>query len=98
SSDRLPCGMDAAVECGVRDDPSLPDGCDQVVLADDMLAIVDQIDQQVEHLRLDRDQFAARAQFAAVGVQGKIVEEIQQLTPHKAVGPQSSAASWSREI
>jgi hypothetical protein len=34
------------------------------------------MDQQIEHLRLDRNEVTPRAQFTAVGVQSKISKEI----------------------
>jgi hypothetical protein len=47
-----------------RDDPSTPDRVQQVVLGDDVLAIANQKDQQVEDLRFHCDRFAASPQFA----------------------------------
>ena len=52
-ADRLPCSVDAAAQSRVRHGSAAPDGCDEVVLADDPIAIARQIDEQVEHLRLD---------------------------------------------
>ena len=52
-ADRLARGVDAAGQRGVRHDAAAPDRGDQIILADDPVAIVDQIDQQVEDLRLD---------------------------------------------
>ena len=37
---------------------------DQIVLGDDMVAVFDQVNQQIEHLRLDRHAFAAAGQLA----------------------------------
>ena len=34
-----------------------------------MVAVLDQIDQEIEHLRLDRDGLAAAGQFAQAGVE-----------------------------
>ena len=41
---------------------------DQIVLGDDAVAVLDQIDQQIEHLRLDRDALAAAGQLAEVDI------------------------------
>ena len=45
--------INAAVERGIRDDATAPDGRDEIVLAHHAIAVFDQIDQQVEYLRLD---------------------------------------------
>ena len=41
-------------------DAAAPDRRDQIVLADDAVAVLHQVNQQVEHLRLDRNQLARR--------------------------------------
>ena len=56
----------------IRDDTAAPDRGDQIVLADDAVAVLHQINQQVEHLRLDGDGIGAAAQFAAVDVKHMI--------------------------
>ena len=58
----------------------MPDRRDQVVLADHALPVADQIFQQVEHLRLDRNQIGAAAQLAPVGIEGTIRKEIAQFS------------------
>ena len=42
---------------------------DQIVLGDDAVAVLDQVNQQIEHLRLDCDILAAAGQFAHGGVE-----------------------------
>ena len=42
--------------------------------ADDAIAILDEINQNVENLRLDRDNGAAQAQFTTFVVQRKIIK------------------------
>ena len=37
----------------IRHDPAAPDRGDEIVLADDAVAVLHQVNQQVEHLRLD---------------------------------------------
>ena len=39
-----------------------------------MIAMLQQMNQQVEHLRLHRNQFSVTAQLAKVGIQSAIVE------------------------
>ena len=64
-ADRLARGIDAAGQGRLRHDPAAPDRSDEIVLADDAVAVLHQVDQQVEHLRLDgnrrRSRGAARA-------------------------------------
>src|SRR5262249_35019444 len=71
-ADRLSRGVDAAGQGRIRNDTAAPDRGDQIVLADDAVAVLHQINQQVEHLRLDGDGIGAAAQFAAVDVKHMI--------------------------
>src|SRR5258708_38166019 len=63
-ADRLARGVDAAGQRRIRHDPAAPDRRDEIILADDALAILHQVDQEIEHLRLDRDPRAAPVQLA----------------------------------
>ena len=56
------------VKRGFGDDAAVPHRLDQIVLGDDMVAVFDQMNQQIEHLRLDRDAFAAAGQLAKVDI------------------------------
>jgi hypothetical protein len=47
---------------------------DQIVTADDVIALTDQEFQQIEDLRLDRNFAFSRAQFAAGGIEYEIIE------------------------
>ena len=58
-TDRLARGVDAAGEGRIRHDPAAPDRRDEIILADDALAVLHQVSQQIEHLRLDRNLCAA---------------------------------------
>ena len=53
-AERLARRLDAAAQVCLRDDPPLPDPFDDVVLGDGALPVLDQEDQKVEDLRLDR--------------------------------------------
>lgn len=66
--------VDATGQGRFRHDAATPDRCDEVVLADDAMSIFDEIDQDVEDLRLDWNHSAGRAQFAALAVERKITE------------------------
>ena len=78
-ADRLARGVDAAGQRRFRHDAALPDRGDEIVLADHPLAILDQVDQKVEHLRLERDQLAVAPQLAPVRVEDIIPEKKLQL-------------------
>ena len=67
-ADGGPDGIDAAGQRRIRHHPSAPDAGDQVVLADHPVAVLQQVDQQVEHLRFHGHEFAVPPQFAEVSV------------------------------
>ena len=67
-ADRLARGVDPARQRRFGDDAAVPDRLDQIVLGDDAVAVFDQMNQQIEHLRLDRDALAAAGQLAEVGI------------------------------
>ena len=54
---------DARVERRIRHHAALPHRLEQLVLADDAVAVLQQIGEHVEHLRLDRHGYAGAAQF-----------------------------------
>ncbi len=62
--DRASNRIDPGCQCRVRDDASIPDACDKVVLADHPLAILDQEQQKVEDLRRQRHKMAYAPQLA----------------------------------
>jgi len=67
-------GIDSAGKCRVRYGPALPHQGDEIILADDALAVLQQIDRQVEHLRLHGNRRPEVEQFAALGVERVIAE------------------------
>ena len=71
-ADRLSRGVDAAGQGRIRDDTAAPDRGDQIVLADDAVAVLHQINQQVEYLGLDGNGIGTAAQLAAVDVKHMI--------------------------
>src|SRR5215469_12103812 len=60
--------MDMAGQCRLRDNSTTPNTRDEVVLADDPVAVPHQINQKIEDLRLDRDQIGAVSELAPVDV------------------------------
>ena len=85
-ADRLSRGVDAAGQGRIRHDPAAPDRSDEIVLADDAVAILQQVDQQVEDLRLDGNGLRTAAQLAPIGIKrmaGK--EKLHVVAPDRAV-------------
>ena len=68
-ADRGARGVDAAGQRRFGDDAAVPDALDQIVLGDDAVAVLDEVDQQIEHLRLDCDILAAAGEFAHAGIE-----------------------------
>ena len=52
-ADSLARGVDAAGQGRIRDDPAAPYRRDEIVFADHTIAVLHQIDEQIEYLRLD---------------------------------------------
>ena len=67
-----------AIECRFRDDASLPNRGKEIVAAHHPLSRPDQKYQQVEDLRLDRDEAVTPAQLAPVDIKDKIFEAVEQ--------------------
>src|SRR4051812_47188812 len=76
-ADGIASGVDAAVECRIRHDPAAPYQGNEIVSADDLIAVLQEMDEQIEYLRLRRDQFAAAPQFATAGIEGVIIKAKQ---------------------
>src|SRR5258708_7356627 len=60
---RAPGAIDAAGERGLGDDPTIPDRLYQFVLADNPVMVSHQVNDEIEHLRLDMDGLAKPAQL-----------------------------------
>ena len=67
--------VDAAGQGRFRHDPAVPDRRDQVVFADDAVAVLHQVNQQVEYLRLDSNGLRTPAQLTPVGIKCMISQE-----------------------
>jgi hypothetical protein len=60
---------------------------DQILLANHVLPVADQIFEQVEYLRSNRERFRPAMQLATVGVEYKVLEVVaQSLDPLGACG------------
>src|SRR5262245_14037583 len=97
-ADCLAHRIDAAVEGRIRNNSATPYGRDQIILADDAVAILDEIDQEIENLRLDRDDRATRAQLPALRLERKISECKQHVVARNFVKPKYISALKRREI
>src|SRR5215467_161463 len=72
-------GVYAGTHCRVRDDPPVPDCSNQVVLADNPIAVFDQVFKEIEDLRGHGNQQTSPTQLAAVRVERKVCEAIKQI-------------------
>jgi len=52
-AERAPGRADAGAQRRLRDDASLPNRLEELVLAHDSIAVADEVNKEVEHLRLD---------------------------------------------
>ena len=74
-ADRAARRIDPAAQDRFRDDPPVPHGSQEIVLADDPLAVADRIFEEVENLRLEGDQRSVAPQLAPRRIQREIFKE-----------------------
>ena len=86
-ADGGPCCIDACGKRRFRYSPSAPDGFEDIVLADDAIAVGDEIFEKVKHLGLDRDERIPTAELAASRVEDKIFKEIEHFCPYRPGAP-----------
>src|SRR6266849_5606009 len=60
--------VDAAGECRIGNGSAAPDQSDQILFTDDTVAVLHQMDQQVEDLRLHRYRRPVTKQLATLGI------------------------------
>ena len=80
-SQRAPRRADAGAQRRVRNGAALPDRVDQFVLADDAIPIADEMNEQIENLRLDMNDRAGAAQLVARDINLEIGEAEVQSSP-----------------
>src|SRR5262249_15288100 len=80
-AERPPCCADAGAQRRLRDDAALPNHVDQFVLADDPIAVANQVNEQIEHLRLDVNGRAGASQLLPRDVDVEIGEAEIQSSP-----------------
>src|SRR6266446_8015495 len=78
-ADRLAHRVDPAGHCRFGHDPAAPDRLQQVVPADDAVAVLHQVNEKVEDLRFERDQLAAPPEFAPIYVKYMIATDKPQI-------------------
>ena len=82
SSPESPIAAPGNIQAGrqrrIGDDPPVPNGPDEVILADHALPVADQVVEQVEYLWRDGDDVRPAMQLAPVGVQCVLLEEVAQ--------------------
>ena len=76
-AERLARSVDPTRERRLRDDPSVPNGIKDLVLADNPLSIAEQEQEEVKDLRLNMHGRSRPTQFLAQNVQLAIFEKIQ---------------------
>ena len=92
-ADRASSDIQAGREGRIGHNTPVPNGIDEVVLADDVLPVADQIVEQVEDLWRDGNGFRAAMQLAPVRVERIILEHITQVAiPLGGLGRGSSTA------
>src|SRR5262249_42531482 len=72
---RLARGVDTACESRVRNDPTTPNRAYEIVPADDPIAVLHKVNEQIEYLRLDRDGRRAAAKLAPRNIKYMIRKE-----------------------
>ena len=72
-------GIDARTQRRFGHDAAAPDLLDQLVPANDVLAVSDQMDQKVEGLRLHGDRGRAATQLAPAWIERVLVKNINQI-------------------
>ena len=75
-ADGLARRVDVTGQGRFRDDPPGPHGIQELVLADDVLAVSHQMEQQVEDLRPDGDQLGAVRELPPVRVDHVVLERV----------------------
>ena len=95
-ADRGPHRVDARAQSRFGNDATGPDLFDQFIPADDVVAVTDQIKQEIEGLRFHGNDRCALAQFAQVRIEHVIVENINQMQYPPAVSGAGYRASFAK--
>src|SRR5262245_22122352 len=80
-AERAPCRADPGAQRRLRDDAPLPNRVEQLVLADEPVAVPNEMNQQVEYLRLDVNNHTSPAQLSLRDIDFEIGESKVQSKP-----------------
>src|ERR1700686_2277061 len=85
----------AGSQCRFRDDPPGPDCSNQVVLADNPIPVFYQVFKEIEDLRGDGNELRPAPQLAAVLVEHKVFEAVEQIASSAKNAPSAGYLSTS---
>src|SRR5262249_6136179 len=77
-SDCAPGRVDPVEQCRLGNGTAVPDRREEVVLADHAIAVLDQVNKEIENLGFDSDKLRSPAQLAAIRVERTFLEQIAQ--------------------
>ena len=86
-----PGGTDAGAQGRLRNGAALPDGVDQFVLGDDPVVIANEVNEQVENLRLDGHELACSPQLAPRDIDFNVGKTKIQDIPRMTCTPQHAS-------
>ena len=96
-ADRVPRDIEASGQRRIRDDAPLPDGADEIILANNALSVADQEIEKIENLRRDRNHIFTATQLAPISVEQAILEEIAQVAvPSSGINPSRGTVARAR--
>src|SRR5215467_11341000 len=82
-ADRFARGVDATGESRVRHDPAAPNRSDKIVLANHAVTVLDEIQQQVEHLWLKRDELRGPPKLSALRIEYVVFKAKLHVCPRR---------------
>src|SRR5262245_37259627 len=80
-AERTPCGADSGSERRLRHHAALPNRVEQLVFADDSIAVANEVNKEVKHLRLDVNNAASTPQFLPCEIDLELGEAEAQKAP-----------------
>src|SRR5258708_38878274 len=95
-ADHLSRRVDTAGQRRVRDDPAFPDRGEDFILADDAVAVLRQVSEKVEHLRLDMHGCAGAPELSAFEIDFAVVKAEDHSRGHgRGTGTSASQGKFS---
>src|SRR6185369_1458081 len=91
-------GIQPGSQCCIRNAAPIPNGIDEIVLADDALPVSDQVFEQIEHLWCNGNDLCPAMQFAPVGVKCELLEAIAQVAAPHVASHRRKASSHTQRI